>query len=120
MVGQYLREVLALPVENIPHPENRDCLLAALRCHGLLKSDPERLAEAAARYRAAGPAVELAGALEGLAFVLAMRGYAGDARAALNEAVALYEGMQAWWDIRRVGSRLRSVGIKRGYRDCIR
>jgi hypothetical protein len=49
-----------------------------------------------------------------------MRGYAGDARAALNEAVALYEGMQAWWDIRRVGSRLRSVGIKRGYRDCIR
>ena len=49
-----------------------------------------------------------------------MRGYAGDARAALNEAAALYEGMQAWWDIQRVGSRLRSVGIKRGYRDCIR
>ena len=120
MVGQYLREGLALPVENIPHRENPDFLLAALRCHELVKSDPERLAEAAVRYRAAGPAVELAGALEDLAFVLAPRGYAGDARAALNEAVALCEGMQAWWDIGRAGSRLRSVGIKRGYRDRIR
>jgi len=34
----------------------------------------------------------------------------------LNEAVGLYEGMQARWDIRRAESRLRQHGIKRGVR----
>ncbi len=74
---------------------------ASLRCHGLLESDPDQLAEAVAHYRAVGPAVELPAALEDLAVVLAERGNAEDARAALNEAVGLYEGMQARWDIRR-------------------
>ncbi len=89
---------------------------ASLRCHGLLESDPDQLAEAVAHYRAVGPAVELPAALEDLAVVLAERGNAEDARAALNEAVGLYEGMQARWDIRRAESRLRPHGIKRGVR----
>ena len=66
---------------------------ASLRCYGLLESDPERLREAVAHYRAVGPAVELPAALEDLAVVLAERGHEEAARAALNEAVGRYEGM---------------------------
>ena len=89
---------------------------ASLRCHGLLESDPDPLREAVAHYRAVGPAVELPAALEDLAVVLAERGHEEDARAALNEAVGLYEGMQARWDIRRAEGRLRPYGIRRGVR----
>jgi DNA-binding CsgD family transcriptional regulator len=89
---------------------------ASLRCFGLLESDPDPLAEAVAHYRTVGPAVELPAALEDLAVVLAGRGHEEDARAVLNEAVALYEDMQARWDIRRAESRLRPYGIRRGVR----
>jgi DNA-binding CsgD family transcriptional regulator/tetratricopeptide (TPR) repeat protein len=89
---------------------------ASLRCRGLLGSDPDPLREAVAHYRATGPAVELAAALEDLAVVLAERGGDQEAKAALNEAVSLYEGMQARWDIRRADSRLRAHGIRRGAR----
>ena len=89
---------------------------ASLRCYGLLESDPERLREAVAHYRAVGPAVELPAALEDLAVVLAERGHEEDARAALNEAVGRYEGMEARWDTRRAEGRLRPYGIRRGVR----
>jgi DNA-binding CsgD family transcriptional regulator/tetratricopeptide (TPR) repeat protein len=89
---------------------------ASLRCYGLLESDPNRLQGAVAHYRAVGPAVELPAALEDLAVVLAEHGDRQAARAALNEAVGLYEGMGARWDIRRAESRLRPHGIKRGVR----
>jgi DNA-binding CsgD family transcriptional regulator/tetratricopeptide (TPR) repeat protein len=89
---------------------------ASLRCHGLLESDPGRLLEAVAHYRAAGPAVELPAALEDLAVVLAAGGREADARAALNEAVGLYEAMGARWDVRRAEGRLRPHGIRRGVR----
>ena len=88
----------------------------ACGAHGLLESDPDRLREAVAHYRAVGPAVELPAALEDLAVVLAERGHEEDARAALNEAVGRYEGMQARWDIRRAEGRLRPYGIRRGVR----
>ena len=89
---------------------------ASLRCQGLLESDPDRLAAAVAYYREAGPLVDLAAALEDLAVVLAERGDETAARAALNEAIGLYEGMQARWDVRRAEGRLRPHGIKRGVR----
>jgi DNA-binding CsgD family transcriptional regulator/tetratricopeptide (TPR) repeat protein len=89
---------------------------ASLRCYGLLESDPERLREAVAHYRAVGPAVELPAALEDLAVVLAERGHDEDARAALTEAVVGYEGMGARWDTRRAEGRLRPYGIRRGVR----
>jgi DNA-binding CsgD family transcriptional regulator len=89
---------------------------ASLRCHGLLESDPDPLRDAVAHYRAVGPAVELPAALEDLAVVLADRGHEEEARAALNEAVSLYEGLQARWDIRRAEGRLRRHCIKRGVR----
>ena len=88
----------------------------SMRCRGLLESDPASLREAVAHYRQAGPAGQLPTALEDLAVVSAERGEEDEARAALNEAVSLYEGLQARWDIRRAESRLRSCGIRRAVR----
>ena len=89
---------------------------ASLRCEGLLTADPVPLRDAVAHYRSAGPAVELPAAVEDLAAVLAERGQHDAARAALNEAVTLYENLNARWDIRRADSRLRPYGIRRGVR----
>ena len=89
---------------------------ASLRCHGLLGSDPGPLRDAVAHYRSAGPVVELPAALEDLAVVLAERGRRDEARVILHEAVGLYDGLQAAWDIRRADSRLRPYGIRRGVR----
>jgi DNA-binding CsgD family transcriptional regulator len=89
---------------------------ASLRCQGLLESDPAPLRDAVAHYRTVGPAVELPAVVEDLAAVLAERGQHEEARAALNEAVSLYEAPNARWDIRRADSRLRPYGIRRGVR----
>jgi DNA-binding CsgD family transcriptional regulator len=89
---------------------------ASLWCDGLLDSDPAPLHEAVAHCRTAGPAVQLPAALEDLAVVLAKRGQEDEARAAFNEAVSLYAGLQAYWDMRRAEGRLRSYGIKRTVR----
>jgi DNA-binding CsgD family transcriptional regulator len=89
---------------------------ASLQCRGLLESDPAPLREAVAHYRQVGPAGQLPTALEDLAVVLAERGEEDEARATLNEAISLYEVLQARWDIRRAESRLRSHGIRRGVR----
>jgi DNA-binding CsgD family transcriptional regulator len=89
---------------------------ASLRCRGLLGSDPGPLRDAVAHYRSAGPAVQLPTALEDLAAVLAQCGRQDEAKAALTEAVGLYEDLDARWDIRRADSRLRAHGIRRGVR----
>jgi DNA-binding CsgD family transcriptional regulator len=86
---------------------------ASLRCQGLLTSDPDPLREAVAHYRAAGPPVELPAALEDLAAVLAKHGRDDEVRVTLKEAVSLYEGFGAHWDILRAGARLRQYGIRR-------
>ena len=90
--------------------------VASLRCRGLLESDPDPLTEAVAHYRALGPATELPAALEDLAVVLARSGREEEARTAFTEAVSLYEGLQARWDIRRAEGRLRPLGVRRGGR----
>ncbi len=48
--------------------------------------------------------------------MLAERGRAEDATTTFTEAVGLYEGLQARWDIRRAEGRLRPHGIRRGGR----
>ena len=90
--------------------------VASLRCRGLLESDPDALTEAVAHYRALGPATELPGALEDLAVVLARSGREEEASTAFTEAVSLYEGLQARWDIRRAEGRVRPLGVRRGGR----
>ncbi len=87
---------------------------AAGRCAGLFNRDPAELRQAVAHYRAVGPVVDLAGALEDLAVVLADRGQADEARNVLNEAAGGYDSLGAAWDISRAERRLRALGIRRG------
>lgn len=87
---------------------------ASERCSGLVNRDPAELSQAVARYRAVGPAVDLAGALEDLAVVLADRGRPDEARNALTEAIDGYDGFGAAWDSSRAERRLRALGIRRG------
>lgn len=87
---------------------------ASGRCAGLLNDDPAELRRSVAHYRAVGPAVDLAGALEDLAVVLAGRGKADEARTVLGEAVGGYTALGASWDIGRAERRLRALGIRRG------
>jgi len=90
--------------------------VAARRCDGLLNQDPAALLDAADHYRAVGRPVELANALEDAAVVLADQRRAGDARTAFTEAVEIYTGLGAEWDLRRADSRIRPYGIRRGVR----
>ena len=106
----------ACQVEAAAETQPARAAAASLRCRGLLSSDPGPLRDAVAHYRSAGPAVELPAALEDLAVVLAERSQNDEARVTLHEAVGLYDGMQAAWDIRRADSRLRPYGIRRGVR----
>ncbi|WP_422774489.1 helix-turn-helix transcriptional regulator [Plantactinospora sp. WMMC1484] len=89
---------------------------AAEWCRGLHDGDPLPLRTAVQHYRGAGAPVDLAGALEDLGVVLAQRGETAEARAALDEAIELYGGFGAAWDIRRAGARLRAYGVRRGVR----
>jgi DNA-binding CsgD family transcriptional regulator len=87
---------------------------ALARCEGLIDRDPAPLRSAVEHYRAVGATLELAGALEDLAVVVADRGGGTEARPFLNESAALYRTMGAEWDIRRADGRLRRFGIRRG------
>ncbi|MFC6021671.1 ATP-binding protein [Plantactinospora solaniradicis] len=89
---------------------------SADRCRGLYHADPAPLRSAVAHYRDNGVPVELAGALEDLAAVLAQRSEIAQARTALDEAIDLYSGFGATWDIRRAVARLRGYGLRRGVR----
>jgi DNA-binding CsgD family transcriptional regulator/tetratricopeptide (TPR) repeat protein len=89
---------------------------AAAWCRGLHDTDPVSLRSAVAHYRAAGTPVELAGALEDLAVVLAQHGDVTGARDVVTEAIEVYGGFGAAWDIRRAGARLRQYGIRGGVR----
>jgi len=111
-MAQRAAQVCAAEAAAETHPAR--AAAASLRCQGLLESDPGPLAAAVTHYRAVGPAAELPAALEDLAVVLAARGRSADASAALTEAIALYEGMQARWDIRRAQSRVRPHGLGLG------
>ncbi|MEJ3746415.1 AAA family ATPase [Actinomycetes bacterium KLBMP 9797] len=89
---------------------------ASQRCRGLAGQDPAPLREAVEYYRRVGPPVDLAGALEDLAAVLAARGQAAEAKTALDEAIDRYQGLDAGWNIRRATTRLRQLGVRRGVR----
>jgi DNA-binding SARP family transcriptional activator/tetratricopeptide (TPR) repeat protein len=85
-------------------------LAAMQRCRGLLAADPAPLLEAAEHYRRVGRVVELAQTLEDAAALLAERD-GGAARETFEEAVAVYGGLGAAWDIRRSEARLGALGI---------
>ncbi len=95
----------------------REKVVAALRCQGLVNSDPEPLSRAidTARGGSALP-LRLAATLEDNAVVLAHHDRAQDARASFREAVEIYQQLGANWDITRAEARMRAFGIRRGVR----
>jgi DNA-binding CsgD family transcriptional regulator len=86
---------------------------AAAWCRGLADGDAAALGEAVAYYRTVARPLELGQALEDLAVVRAAAGDAMAAKAALREAVQVYDGLGAEWDIRRADARVRPYGIRR-------
>ncbi|MFS8097971.1 DUF2791 family P-loop domain-containing protein [Lentzea alba] len=88
----------------------------ALLCRGLLDRDPAALEQAAHFLRERQLRPRLAMTLEALGLVWVEHGNTGKARAALNEALDLYEKMGAAWDIRRARATFRAHGVRAGSR----
>jgi DNA-binding CsgD family transcriptional regulator/tetratricopeptide (TPR) repeat protein len=89
---------------------------AALRCRGLLEGDAEALVQAVAAYRTGPRPLERALACEDAAWALGRKGRVGEARPLFDEALGLYEGLGASWDLARAAARLRDLGVRPGRR----
>jgi len=89
---------------------------AALRCRGLLEDNPEILLRAVAAYQAGPRPLALALACEDTASALGRAGSMAQARPLLDDALTLYERLQASFDVARAEARLRALGLRRGRR----
>jgi DNA-binding CsgD family transcriptional regulator len=89
---------------------------AALRCRGLADDDAETLAAAVRAYQPGTRPLELAGACEDAGRAYARLGQAGQARPLIEQALELYENLDAGRDLARVEAGLREAGIRRGRR----
>ncbi|MEV1120352.1 BTAD domain-containing putative transcriptional regulator [Actinosynnema sp. NPDC049800] len=83
---------------------------AARRCRSVLAADPEGLVPVIGHYRAVGRTFELAQTLEDQAVLLARRGEAAEAAGVVGEAIDLYRGFGARWDVRRAAARVAEAG----------
>jgi DNA-binding CsgD family transcriptional regulator len=83
-------------------------------CRGLLAADPALLFAAVSYYQSAERPLDQGQALEDVAVLLASGGEARAARAQFTEAVTIYDGLGAAWDVRRASERLGALGIRRG------
>jgi DNA-binding CsgD family transcriptional regulator/tetratricopeptide (TPR) repeat protein len=97
-------------------PEVPTVEAAALRCRGLLETDPESLLHAVDLARSGGRLLDHAGTCEDAASALLAVGAADRARALLDEALAAYERVEALGGARRVAAVLRGLGVRRGVR----
>ena len=88
----------------------------ALRCRGLLSGDPGILLEAVAAHRLGPRPYLVAAACEDAAVALGHHARAAEAGPLLGEAVAAYERLEAVWDITRVQSAQRNLGISQSRR----
>jgi DNA-binding CsgD family transcriptional regulator/tetratricopeptide (TPR) repeat protein len=82
-------------------------------CRGLVAGDPV-LVLAAVRFMAIGHPLQRAQALEDAAALEAGRGELTAAQRHLAEAVGIYSGLGAAWDVERAGARLRPSGVRPG------
>jgi DNA-binding CsgD family transcriptional regulator/tetratricopeptide (TPR) repeat protein len=82
-------------------------------CRGVLDADRALLTEALGYYRGVTKPLPLGQVLEDLAVAHAVHGDLAAARMALREAVDVYTGLGANWDIARADGRLRSAGVRR-------
>lgn len=83
------------------------------RCRGLLDDDPEVLVEAATVLRQSCRPLERARACEDAAEALSRAGRLEHARPWFDEALSLYQPLEATWDVSRIAARLRALGIRR-------
>ena len=103
---------------------------AALRCRGLVDSDPEVLLEAVAAYRRSPRVREIALACEDAAATLVTAGAStragtgsggaggrmAEARRLAEDAQEIYRSLEARRDLARAQSRFRAVGLRSGPR----
>ena len=89
---------------------------AALRCRGLADDDPETLAAAARACQPGTRPLELAGACEEAGAAYARQGDPDRARPLLEQALAIYERLDAGRDLARAEAVLRGAGLRRGRR----
>jgi len=89
---------------------------AALRCRGLAEDDAEILHAAVAVYASGSRPLELALASEDAGAAFARHGDMDRARGLLEQAVSIYEHLDAVRDLARAEAVLRQAGIRRGRR----
>jgi DNA-binding CsgD family transcriptional regulator len=84
----------------------------ALLCRGLVKGEPDLLREAAGLFRVTGRRLFEGYALENEAVVLARAGRGERAHDVLSEALPIFSGLGAQWDVARAIARLRQEGVR--------
>ena len=89
---------------------------AALRCRGLARDDPETLAAAVQACQVGTRPLELAGACEDAGAAYARHGHPDRARPLLDQALTIYERLDAGRDLARAEAALREAGLRRGRR----
>ncbi len=107
-----LRAVKAVELLSETTP-TRSLLGTARLCRGMFDDDPATLLQAVETLRGAGRPLELAQASEEAAAALTRKGESSHARELLTEAIAIYEGLGAVRDVRRVSE---AVGGDGGHR----
>jgi DNA-binding CsgD family transcriptional regulator/tetratricopeptide (TPR) repeat protein len=86
---------------------------AVYYCYGLVNADPALVTDAADLFRGRRP-LPCAQALEAAADLYARAGDIPTARRVFTEAITLYTGLGAAWDINRADAHFRALGIRRG------
>jgi DNA-binding CsgD family transcriptional regulator len=86
---------------------------AVCYCNGLVNADAALLTEAVELFRGRRP-LPCAQALEAAADLYARAGDVPTARRLFTEAITIYTGLGAAWDISRADARFRALGIRRG------
>ncbi|MFI6044177.1 ATP-binding protein [Nocardia sp. NPDC051321] len=112
LAGKVASAAEALAARHSTHSRRATAAL----CRGLAEGESALVAQAVEAFRQADRPWYQAQANETLATMLAADGYAEQARPALDDAIDLYAGLGAEWDIARAEARLREYGIRRGRR----
>jgi len=108
------REVAAAVTELARQNEVSTLTGAALHCRGLAEHDAEILQAAADAYSLGPRPLELARACEDAGAAFARHGNTARARPLLEQAVTIYENLEATRDLGRTEALLRAAGIRRG------
>jgi DNA-binding CsgD family transcriptional regulator len=112
-LARSIADTVSTSAPGIPVPSASGSLLL---CRGLADGDARLLTEAVEWFRTSGQSYELAVACEAAAAALAQAEQSSDARPLFEEALAIYEQLQARRDTARTLATMRRVGMRRGSR----